>query len=161
MREVQPCAHFTHARGYGLAPDLPESPDLPLYLGGPAAHGPGYALFLTDGAEAVLVGGKDKPQVVRLALEGANPHPAAQALEEQAAKSAYFLSNNPARWRTGVAHNGRVRYEAVYRGIDLVYYGAGRQLEYDWILAPGADPGRIPCASGRARRCGWTKPAVI
>src|ERR1700739_3915872 len=107
------------------------------------AHGPGYALFLTDEAEAVLLAGKGQPQVMRLALEGANPHPAVQALEEQAAKSAYFIGNDPARWRTGIAHYGRVRYQAVYPGIDLVYYGAGRRLEYDWVVAPGGDPGRI------------------
>ena len=104
---------------------------------------------MTDGAEAVLVGGgKGQPQVVRLEPAGANPHPAAQALEEQAAKSAYFIGNDPARWRTGVAHYGRVRYEAVYPGIDLVYYGAGRQLEYDWVVAPGAEPGRIQLRFG-------------
>ena len=38
---------------------------------------------------------------------------------------------------------GRVRYQAVYPGIDLVYYGNGRQLEYDLVVAPGADPSRI------------------
>ena len=76
------------------------------------------------------MGGKDKPQVLRLALEGANPHPASQALEGQAARSAYFLGNDPARWHTGVAHYGRVRYKAVYPGIDLVYYGAGRHFEF-------------------------------
>src|SRR5262249_42745719 len=46
-------------------------------------------------------------------------------------------------WRTNVPTYGKVRYDAVYPGIDLVYYGNGRQLEYDFAVAPGADPGVI------------------
>jgi hypothetical protein len=75
------------------------------------ARGPGYTLFLTDAATAVLAGGKDhQPQVVRLELAGANPHPASEALEAQAARSAYFIGNDPARWRTAIARYGRVRF---------------------------------------------------
>jgi hypothetical protein len=104
------------------------------------AHGPGYTLFLTTAAEAVLVSGKGRLQMVRLELAGVNPRPEVRALEEQDAKSYYFIGNDPMRWRTRVAHYGRVRYAAVYPGIDLVYYGNAGQLEYDWVVAPGADP---------------------
>ncbi len=108
------------------------------------ARGPGYTLFLTAAAEAVLVSGKDRPQVVRLELAGAvNLRPEVRAQEERASKSYYFIGNDPVRWRTRVAHYGRVRYEGVYPGVDLVYYGDGRRLEYDWVVAPGADPSRI------------------
>ena len=99
------------------------------------ARGSGYTLFLTTSAEAVLVSGQGQPQVVRLELTGANPRPEVGAFEERDAKSYYFVGNDPTQWRTQVAHYGRVRYAAVYPGIDLVYYGNGGQLEYDWVVA--------------------------
>jgi hypothetical protein len=107
------------------------------------ARGSGFTLFLTKSAEVVLVSGQGRPQVVRLEPAGANPRPEVRALEEGAANSYYFIGNDPLRWRTRVAHYGRVRYAAVYPGIDLIYYGNGGQLEYDWVVAPGADPRRI------------------
>src|SRR5215471_17873413 len=58
-------------------------------------------------------------------------------------KSNYFLGNDPARWRTNVANFAKVRYRGVYPGIDLVYHGSQQQLEYDFVVAPGADPRRI------------------
>jgi hypothetical protein len=116
------------------------------------ARGPGYTLFLTASAEAVLVSGKGAPQVARMGLAGANPRPDVCALEERAAKSYYFIGNDPARWRGKVANYGRVRYQAVYPGIDLVYYGNQRQLEYDLVVAPGADPSRIQLSFPEARQ---------
>ena len=47
------------------------------------------------------------------------------------------------KWRTNVPTYAKVKYEGIYSGIDLVYYGNQRQLEYDFIVAPGADPRRI------------------
>ena len=124
------------------------------------ARGSGFTLFLTTAAEAVLVSGQGQPQVVRLEPADANPRPEVRALEERAANSYYFIGNDPLRWRTRVAHYGRVRYAAVYPGIDLIYYGNGGQLEYDWVVAPGADPGASNCDWPRPVPCGWTKPAA-
>jgi hypothetical protein len=62
-------------------------------------------------------------------------------------KSNYFIGNDPKKWRTHVPTYGRVRYENVYPGVDLVYYGnKGGQLEYDFVVAPGADLGPIALA---------------
>jgi hypothetical protein len=58
--------------------------------------------------------------------------------EEMAGRANYFLGSDPERWRAGVPLYAKVRYEQVYCGIDLVYYGRGRELEYDFIVAPGA-----------------------
>src|SRR5262249_31008640 len=52
----------------------------------------------------------------------------------------------PAQWRTNVPTYAKVRYEAIYPGVDLVYYGNQRQFEYDFVVAPGADPGVITLA---------------
>jgi hypothetical protein len=55
----------------------------------------------------------------------------------------YFLGNDPSRWRSGVSTFKRVKYTSVYPGVDLVYYGNQRQLEFDFEIAPGADPSQI------------------
>ncbi len=64
----------------------------------------------------------------------------------------YLVGNDPAAWRTKVPIFGRVRYRDVYRGVDLVYYGNQRQLEYDFVVAPGADPRAIRMRLGGARK---------
>jgi hypothetical protein len=90
--------------------------------------------------------------LLRMTLAGANPAPSAAGLEELPGKVNYFIGKDPKAWRTNIPTYGKVRYGAVYRGIDLVYYGNGRQLEYDFIVAPGADPGVITLASGAPTR---------
>jgi hypothetical protein len=66
--------------------------------------------------------------------------------EELPDKSHYFVGNHPAAWRTNVLSYAKVRYEDVYPGIDLVFYGGERRLEYDFVVAPGADPEVIQLA---------------
>jgi hypothetical protein len=55
----------------------------------------------------------------------------------------YFVGNDPSLWRTHIPTFARVRYRDVYPGIDILYYGNHRQLEYDFVVAPGAEPSRI------------------
>ena len=73
----------------------------------------------------------------------ANPAAKVSGEEELAGKINYLIGKDPSKWRTGVATYAKVRYEQVYPGIDLVYYGNQRQLEYDFVVGPGADPARI------------------
>ena len=72
--------------------------------------------------------------------------------EELPGKINYLIGKDPAKWRTGVATYAKVRYEQVYPGIDLVYYGNQRQLEYDFVVGPGADPARIRLKLAGARK---------
>jgi hypothetical protein len=58
----------------------------------------------------------------------------------------YLIGNDPSQWRTGIPTHARIRYRQVYPGVDLVYYGNQRRLEYDFVVAPGADPSRIALA---------------
>ncbi len=129
------------------------------------ARGQGYGLFLTA-TEAVLslrAPARDKPSagqhaagrtrvqpekaaVVRMRLAGANKHPQLTGLDPQLGKSNYFIGNDPEKWRRDVPNYARVKYAQVYPGIDLIYYGNQRQLEYDFVVAPGADPRRIELA---------------
>jgi hypothetical protein len=55
----------------------------------------------------------------------------------------YLIGKDPKQWRTNIPTFGKVRYEGVYPGVDLVYYGHQRELEYDFIVAPGADLNQI------------------
>jgi uncharacterized protein (TIGR03437 family) len=80
---------------------------------------------------------------LRLKLVGSNPQAEVAGLEELPGKSNYFIGNDPAKWRTNVPNYARVEYRDVYAGINLVHYGNQRQLEYDFVVAPGADPRAI------------------
>jgi hypothetical protein len=135
------------------------------------ARANGMSLFLTP-TEAVLSLRQEKPRaqktlrtrggkvqraksrtdVLRMQLVGASGDASVEGLDEAAGKSNYFVGNNTANWRTNVARYARVRYGNVYPGIDLVYYGNQRQLEYDLVVAPGAAPGAIKLAFDGARR---------
>ena len=84
-----------------------------------------------------------KQTVIRMRLVGANPEAVVKGLEELPGKSNYFIGNNPEKWRANVPHYGRVQYREVYPGVDLVYYGNPQQLEFDFVIAPGADPAVI------------------
>lgn len=120
------------------------------------SRGPGYAMFLT-GDEAVLSLRRSEPApsdsaaVMRMRLIGAQPASSIAGEGELPGKINYFIGNDPSKWRTNVPAYAKVRYRDVYRGIDLVYYGNQRQLEYDFILAPGANPGDVQVRFDEAR----------
>ncbi len=84
------------------------------------------------------------PSFLDLKLLGANPVAKVTGANELPGKSNYLIGNDSKKWRTNVPTYGRVRYENIYSGVDLVYYGKpGGQLEYDFVVAPGADPRAI------------------
>ena len=128
------------------------------------ARGEGYTVFLTPG-EAVLGlrnGTGTKPRdlardsvasperrsgdTLRIKLIGANSEPVLAGIDELPGKSNYLKGNQPANWHVGIPNYRKVAERGVYSGIDLVYYGTQRQLEYDFVLAPGADPRVIQLA---------------
>jgi photosystem II stability/assembly factor-like uncharacterized protein len=94
---------------------------------------------------------KTSTAVLRMKLVGSAPSPNVSGVDEQKGKINYFLGDKQNQWRTNVATFGKVKYEAVYPGIDLVYYGNQQQLEYDFHVAPGADPRRIRLAVDGAK----------
>jgi hypothetical protein len=87
--------------------------------------------------------GRSAGGVLRMRLRNANPAAKVSGVDELAGMSNYFIGSDPAKWRTNVPAYAKVKYEGIYSGIDLVYYGNQRQLEYDFVVAPGADPRRI------------------
>lgn len=80
---------------------------------------------------------------LRLEFAGANPAARISGLGEMPGRVNYFLGNDASQWRTGVPLFARVRVEQLYPGVDLIYYGNERRLEYDFVVAPHADAGNI------------------
>ncbi|HXP16906.1 MAG TPA: SBBP repeat-containing protein, partial [Terriglobales bacterium] len=108
------------------------------------ARGAGYGLFLTPDQAVLSLRSPDRSaSVVRMQLAGANPAARVSGADPLPGKSNYFIGNDPARWRRDIPQFARVRYQEVFPGVDLVYYGNQGQLEYDFEVAAGADPGKI------------------
>ena len=134
-----------------------------------AARGGGYELFLTS-QEAVMAlrspekldfsprhrsaylrairdmrrAGQTKPlTAIRLHFEGANPEPQISGADRLPTRVNYFTGSDPKNWHTDIPAYSRVKYSGVYPGVDLVFYGNQGHLEYDFVVAPGADPSAI------------------
>lgn len=129
------------------------------------SRGAGYSLFLTSD-EAVLTLSKgsrekpassatkflptkdqpvkqEKPSVLRMKLLGANAKAEVTGQDQLPGRSNYFRGNDPKKWQTDVPQYAKVQYANIYPGVDLVYYGKQRELEYDFVVRPGADPNVI------------------
>lgn len=78
-----------------------------------------------------------------LQFVGARPAPRVTGLERLPRSTSYYVGKDPSRWRTGVPSYARVKMERLYDGVDLVLYGDRGELEYDFVVAPGADPRQI------------------
>ncbi len=89
---------------------------------------------------------------LRMKLAGANQNLRITGAGELPGRSNYFLGSDANGWKTDVPNYARVKYEGVYPGIDVIYYGNQQQLEYDFRLAPGADPKRIKLSFAGARK---------
>lgn len=86
--------------------------------------------------------GQSAPAVLRMRFVGANTSPKIMGESRQQGTVNYFMGK-PEQWRTSIPTYARVRYSSLYQGIDLVFYGNNRELEYDLVVSPGADPGQI------------------
>ena len=130
------------------------------------ARGSGYQLFLTE-SEAVLqlwefdemsrvepsrIRRSKSSSVLRMKLVGANSEPRVEGQDELEGTSNYLIGNDRSKWHTDVPTFSKVRYEDVWPGIDLVWYGNQRTLEYDLVVMPGGDPSRIKIGFEGARR---------
>ncbi|HYT87902.1 MAG TPA: SBBP repeat-containing protein, partial [Gemmataceae bacterium] len=125
-----------------------------------AARGQGYTLLLSaTGANLVLqdtvaasgkpVPGANQQTVVGFDFVGANPNARIEGVGLLPGHTNDLHGNDPSHWHTNIANFRSVRYTALYPGIDLVFYGANaqaRQVEYDFLLKPGADPSVIHLA---------------
>ena len=95
---------------------------------------------------------RQEAKVLRMRLAGANASPRVAGFERQKGLINYLVGDDPSRWHIGVSTFGKISYSEVYPGIDLVYYGNQRELEFDFVIAPGTDPRPIRLAFGGADR---------
>jgi hypothetical protein len=134
------------------------------------ARGNGYGLFLTPDSAVLALTPRPRagarsnaglhqtsiketnPEVLRLRLIGGETAAKVTGESRLPGNANYFIGNDPAMWRTNVPTYASVRYENVYPGIDLTYYGNHRRLEYDFILAPGSKLETIRLDFQTARR---------
>lgn len=134
---------------------------------GPAkflSHGSNYTLFLAP-TETVMTlgpsGATASPEdtarrrtTLRMRWIGMNPQTQLVGREVLPARSHYFIGNDPKNWSRNIPSFAKVEYRDLYPGISLVYYGNQRQLEYDFVLSPGADPRTIRLAFEGAEKIG-------
>src|SRR6516225_3323534 len=102
------------------------------------------------GNSAAKARSRNENAVLSLRLVKGNPQARVVGLDELPGRSNYFIGNDPSKWRSGVRNYAKVKYEGVYPVVDLVYYGNQGQLEYDFVVAPGADPRAITLALEQA-----------
>ena len=114
------------------------------------ARGPGYSVFLTGNAAVLSLQntantGRIIPgRLIRMKLVGANVNAGVLGADQLPGKTNYFIGNDPSKWRTHVPNYAEVKYADVFPGVDLVYHGnLSGQLEFDFVVAPGADPSAI------------------
>ena len=124
------------------------------------SHGKGYTLFLTAREAVLALRGVEKKEsgpveegqigldarrsaVLRMQLVGGQRGVSVVGAQERPGKSNYFIGNDPSKWRTDVPNYGQVRYEGVYPGVDLVYYGRQGELETDFVVGAESDPKKI------------------
>jgi FIMAH domain-containing protein/beta-propeller repeat-containing protein len=105
------------------------------------ARGAGYVVSVDgDGATLLMNGATDRQRVsIAFRLMGASPLATGRGRHMLPGVTNYLIGNDPRQWRTGLRSFAEVEYRDVYPGVDLVYYGNQRRLEYDFIIAPGAD----------------------
>ncbi len=101
------------------------------------------------------------PSYVRLQFVGANPDTQVVGQEPLPGIVNYFLGDDPAGWRTGVPTFGRLAYEEVFPGIDLVYNGGAAALKGTFLVAPGANPGVIRWRYEGVSRVGLSKGELL
>jgi uncharacterized protein (TIGR03437 family) len=110
------------------------------------ARAVGYSLALHGGTAEFFSRGW------RVTATPLGARPSRAHAEQPLPGSSTYLKGDSSRWVRDLPTFGRVRYDAIYPGIDLIYYGNQGTLEYDYIVAPGTDPRQIRLAIQGARR---------
>jgi len=139
------------------------------------AHGQGYQFFLTRQAAVLTLrqppaartkapmrasllaalrnpNGPVKTSILRIHFDGANPTTEIAGTKLLPGKVNYFIGNDPKKWHTEIPSYEAVRYQGIYPGVDLLFYGREQTLEYDFIVAPAADPKVIALSIAGARK---------
>ncbi|HEV2331238.1 MAG TPA: SBBP repeat-containing protein [Verrucomicrobiae bacterium] len=108
------------------------------------SSGNGYQFTISaSGVQMSLRESSARAATARMRLAGANPAAQIHGGDEMRGKVNYLIGNDPGKWQTGLATFGNVLVTELYPGINMVFHGNQRQLEYDFKIAPGANPNAI------------------
>jgi len=132
-------------------------------------RGPGYSLFLGPEGAILSTVSQDRSKAASVArvsslqmkLAGAHANANVTGADLLPGKSNYFLGNDPSKWRRSVPQFARVRYENIYPGINLVFYGNQGRLEYDFQVEPGADPAQAELEFNGAKQLQLKDGALV
>ena len=103
--------------------------------------GASHSLYLQKSGVRLDVRGQSQPESI--VLRYVSPEPSSQGEGvNQVGKTSYLIGSQRDHWFLGVPSYQKIRYDRVWNGIDVVYYGNHSQLEYDLLVAPGADLSR-------------------
>jgi hypothetical protein len=111
------------------------------------ARGPGYAVFLQRNGSAGYrfpagLGGQSQPPL-RIELAGQRQPATVEGEQPLESVTNYYYGSRSADWHSGIPHFSRVRFTRVYPGIDLMWRSVRADLEYEFLVGAGADPGQI------------------
>jgi hypothetical protein len=106
-------------------------------------QGAGYTAFLSPTSAVMELLHGTGGNVVTMKILGASPDAHGVGLARQAGVTNDFVGNGSSRGHTGIANYAEVAYDGIYRGVNLIYHGDQQQLEYDFVVQPGANPGAI------------------
>ena len=115
------------------------------------ARGAGYEVSLSGRGASVGLERDGARAVVGMSVVGADPGARAAGVGDVVGRSNYLIGSDRSAWHRNVPSFGRVRYAGVYPGIDMVYHGSSKRLEYDFLVTPGADPDDIALAFSGGR----------
>ena len=107
------------------------------------SRGQGYTLFLTPDEAVFSLRNSEKKSVLRMKLVGADANAELNGQQALQGKVNYLISNDRKKWRTSIPTFRQVRYDNVWTGIDMVWYGTQSELEYDFVVRPGNNVSQI------------------
>ena len=127
-------------------------------------RGQGGTVWFTEQGPVLGVAVKSRSAsrmaVMRMRFEGGKRAPKIEGVSQTGGITNYFIGNDASKWRTDVPQFQQVRYRDVYPGIDVVFYGNDRNLEYDFVLQPGADPALGSGSASTAEACSAKIPTA-
>ncbi len=128
-----------------ISANLPLSFEPAIVAGRYLAHSGRYAVSIgaTESSVVVTDPKSKSSRGLRFVLENANAAASIEALEPLPSVTNYYVGADPQKWRLGVKNFARLRAKSIYPGVDIVYYGDQRRLEFDFVVAPQADPSAI------------------
>lgn len=141
----------------GVQENEGQAPQQYLFL---SRHNGVEAMFLPNGVDPSLPETTGSYQRLQLRLVGSSDSARITSLDRTEGQSNYLLGTDPSRWVRRVPNYSRIKYEAIYPGIDLVFYGNANKLEHDFQIAAGANISRIALQFEGAKEPTSLTPAI-